>query len=420
MEARHFRKMNNLLPQVLPRASSSSSIGRSRDADQAEPGSNGDGEGYFNPFGDHAERDNDDDGDDDEQKEPRHQSTAITIEDDSSGDEREADRDRRQTKGGGGAAETHTDQKKRQWVPDNDMVEFFKSITAIDEYMGKMEEEIVALEALHMKSKITTNITIVKEMRESMAEHINRASKTSKLILNTFSEIENTRKAKLSALSHQKLRMRTTIFTAKRKQFKKLMANFSNLRSTVQADYKEIVFRRYMTVTGEALSDEGVTRLIETGESETIFQKAILEQGRGQIQDTINEIDERHRSMQEIERGLLELQQVFIDLATVVDQQSEVLDSIESHMNTASEFTSEGTKALQISAGLHKSIQRKRLCIAILIVLACLILVAIIWPVVDRSLQTASAQANARAARAAQARDRAADIINDNGNDTQP
>ena len=105
---------------------------------------------------------------------------------------------------------------------------------------------------------------------------------------------------------------------------------------------------------------------------------------------------------------------MFIDLATVVDQQSEVLDSIESHMNTASEFTSEGTKALQVTAGLHKSIQRKRLCIAILVVLGCLILLAIIWPVVDRSLQTASAQANARAARAATARDRAEQIINDN------
>jgi syntaxin 1B/2/3 len=411
--------MNNLLPQVLP-VGGSSGIDRPG-VDDAESGSNGT---YLNPFGNAGSESA-------QTMEPmqssRQAATAITIEEeeeDSSGrEDEEEDDERRQKKAATTTTTTTGAKRKRQWVPDNDMVEFFKSITLIDEYMRNMEEEVVALEALHMKSKITTNITIVKEMRESMADHISSASRTSKQILNTFSEIENTRKAKLSALSQQKLRMRTTIFTAKRKQFKKLMSKFSSLRSTVQADYKEIVFRRYMTVTGEALSDEGVTRLIETGESETIFQKAILEQGRGQIQDTINEIDERHRSMQEIERGLLELQQVFIDLATVVDQQSEVLDSIESHMNTASEFTSEGTKALQVTAGLHKSIQRKRLCIAILVVLGCLILLAIIWPVVDRSLQTASAQANARAARAATARDRAEQIINNDNsgnNSSQP
>ena len=37
------------------------------------------------------------------------------------------------------------------------------------------------------------------------------------------------------------------------------------------------------TVTGERASEAEVDRMIETGESETIFQKAILEQGRGHV-----------------------------------------------------------------------------------------------------------------------------------------
>ena len=41
--------------------------------------------------------------------------------------------------------------------------------------------------------------------------------------------------------------------------------------------------RRVYTVTGQQPAQEDVERLIETGESETIFQKAILEQGRGQV-----------------------------------------------------------------------------------------------------------------------------------------
>lgn len=37
------------------------------------------------------------------------------------------------------------------------------------------------------------------------------------------------------------------------------------------------------TVTGKQVSEDEVERMIETGESETIFQKAILEQGRGHV-----------------------------------------------------------------------------------------------------------------------------------------
>ena len=46
---------------------------------------------------------------------------------------------------------------------------------------------------------------------------------------------------------------------------------------------RDVVERRVYTVTGTRPAEEDVERLIETGESETIFQKAILEQGRGQV-----------------------------------------------------------------------------------------------------------------------------------------
>lgn len=36
-------------------------------------------------------------------------------------------------------------------------------------------------------------------------------------------------------------------------------------------------------VTGQAATEEEIDEMIETGESETIFQKAILEQGRGYV-----------------------------------------------------------------------------------------------------------------------------------------
>lgn len=46
---------------------------------------------------------------------------------------------------------------------------------------------------------------------------------------------------------------------------------------------REVVERRVYTVTGKKASEDEVERMIETGESETIFQKAILEQGRGHV-----------------------------------------------------------------------------------------------------------------------------------------
>lgn len=42
-----------------------------------------------------------------------------------------------------------------------------------------------------------------------------------------------------------------------------------------------------ITVTGQHADEEKIDHMIDTGESETIFQKAILEQGRGYVSGDI-------------------------------------------------------------------------------------------------------------------------------------
>lgn len=61
-------------------------------------------------------------------------------------------------------------------------------------------------------------------------------------------------------------------------------------------------------MTGNGADEETIDRMIETGDSEQIFHKAIIEQGRGQIMDTLAEIQERHDAVRELERKLFDLQ----------------------------------------------------------------------------------------------------------------
>ena len=47
--------------------------------------------------------------------------------------------------------------------------------------------------------------------------------------------------------------------------------------------YREVVERRAHIVTGKKPTEAEIDNMIDTGESETIFKKAILEQGRGHV-----------------------------------------------------------------------------------------------------------------------------------------
>lgn len=116
-----------------------------------------------------------------------------------------------------------------------------------------------------------------------------------------------------------------------------------------------------------------------TGESETFLQKAIQEQGRATVMDTIQEIEERHGAVKEIERNLNELHQVFMDMAVLVETQGEQLDDIESHVARANSYVRGGVQQLHV-ARKHQKNTRKWTCFAIILLL--IIALIIILPIV--------------------------------------
>ncbi|KAL5198638.1 hypothetical protein ABZP36_002150 [Zizania latifolia] len=164
-------------------------------------------------------------------------------------------------------------------------------------------------------------------------------------------------------------RSRMSITIALKNKLKERMKNFQNLRQTIQQEYREVVVRRVFTVTGTEPSDEVIDRMIETGSSEQIFEKAIQGIGRVQIIATVEEIQERHDAIMEIEKRLLELQEIFADMAALVDGQGEILNNIEDQVQNAVDHLQTGTEALRAAKSLQKK-SRKCLFIAIIILLA--------------------------------------------------
>lgn len=114
--------------------------------------------------------------------------------------------------------------------------------------------------------------------------------------------------------------------------------------------------------------------MIVAGESETFLQKAIQEQGRGQVLDTIQEIQERHDAVKDMERNLQELHQVFLDMAVLVQAQGEQIDDIENHVMRANSFVNSGTQQLTKARASQKN-TRKWTCFAIILLLVIILIV---------------------------------------------
>lgn len=258
--------------------------------------------------------------------------------------------------------------------------EFFEEVEDVKNDMESVEGLSRKLQASHEESKTIHNAKTIKNLRDRMDKDVETVLKKAKLI-----------KGKLEALDKANIasrrlpgcgqgsptdRTRTSIVNGLRKKLKDMMAEFQLLRQKIMAEHKETIGRRYYAVTGEQADEETIENMISTGESETFLRKAIQEQGRGQILDTIHEIRERHDAAMEIERNLLDLHQIFLDMSVLVEAQGEQLDDIEHHVTHASSFVSHGTQQLQ-TAKTHQRNTRKWTCIGIILLLIIILVIVV-------------------------------------------
>ncbi|KAK4432650.1 syntaxin [Sesamum alatum] len=257
---------------------------------------------------------------------------------------------------------------------------FFKQVQEIEKQYEKLNSLLRKLQDAHEESKAITKAAAMKAIKKRMEKDVDEVGKVARSIKLKLEELDRENLA-----NRQKPgcgqgsgvdRSRTATTVALKKKFKDRMSEFQTLRENIHQEYREVVERRVFTVTGNRADEETIDNLIETGDSEQIFQKAIREQGRGQVMDTLAEIQERHDAVRDLEKKLLELQQIFMDMAVLVEAQGDMLDNIESQVSSAVDHVQSGNTALQRAKSLQKS-SRKWMCIAILILLILVVIIVV-------------------------------------------
>lgn len=257
---------------------------------------------------------------------------------------------------------------------------FSKKVQEIDKQYDKISSLLRKLQDAHEESKAVTKAAAMKSIKQRMERDVDEVLKIARSIKSKIEELDKDNLSNMQKPGCGKgtaiERARTAQTITLKKKLKDKMSEFQVLRENINQEYREVVERRVYTVTGQRADEETIDRLIETGDSEQIFQKAIQEQGRGQILDTLAEIQERHDAVRDVERKLLDLQQIFLDMAVLVEAQGDLLNNIELQVSNAVDHVNSGNTALQRAKSLQKS-SRKWMCIAIIILLIIVVVVVV-------------------------------------------
>ncbi|KAL8540215.1 hypothetical protein ACS0TY_001698 [Phlomoides rotata] len=270
--------------------------------------------------------------------------------------------------------ETGPDIEMGQLDPseERNLSKFFEEVGAIKAEMEEITNLLLDLQNLNEESKSAQSSKILRGLRDQINSDnvmILRKAKIIKTRLELLDKSNISNRAEYREGSHID-RTRMGVTNGLRVKLKEMMNDFQFLREKIVAEYKEGLKRKYHDATGEQPSDEMVEKMISEGGMIGVVE------GKGEI---VEENRQRNEAVKEIRRSLVELHQVFLDMAVMVEDQGEKMNNIEENVVNAGGYIKGGTKELDRAKSM-KSRKTWVYWIAVVVIVFLLVcLIAIIF-----------------------------------------
>lgn len=179
-----------------------------------------------------------------------------------------------------------------------------------------------------------------------------------------------------------RIQMRNNLHQTQIRRFHQIWNEYNTAANEFKQNLQERT-KRQLKIVDSNITDEEAERIVASGQANGVIKQALISEN---LEDVMKDIQERHMDILKLESQVLEVYELFQDLATLVDLQQESLDVIENRIEHAKEYAEKAEIELVIAEQYQKKSRKK--CCCILVVLLIL-LVSIIAPILGSVMQNA-------------------------------
>ena len=147
-----------------------------------------------------------------------------------------------------------------------------------------------------------------------------------------------------------KSQMRHNLYATHIRRFQQVMNEYNASAHQFKQDLQKRT-RREIRIVDQELTEEEIDDIVESGRAQDVIKQALVSDN---LQDVVRVIEERHADILKLEQQVLEIYELFRDLATLVDLQQESLDVIENRIMHAKNYTERAEVELQEAEDYQK------------------------------------------------------------------
>ncbi|XP_053213980.1 syntaxin-like isoform X2 [Panonychus citri] len=208
-------------------------------------------------------------------------------------------------------------------MPNSDVKnEFFQQVEEIMEMVEKMKTDVE--EVKRTQSAILSSPGNDEKLKVQLDSLMTTIKKNSNVVRGRLKAMEQEiEKMEESGDMSADFRIRKTQHSMLLQKFVQTMTDYNQ----TQVDYRERCkarIQRQLEIAGKTTTAEEVEEMLESGESAQIFTEGIVTD-TAQMRQTLADIEARHADIKKLEKSIVELHEMFLDMANLVESQKKLM-----------------------------------------------------------------------------------------------
>jgi t-SNARE complex subunit (syntaxin) len=254
-----------------------------------------------------------------------------------------------------------------------DILEHMKLYEPIKQGLEVITNNVQKIRALKESDKTVVDERARKEVMKQLDTLIQHTTNTAKDIKSILDRIkQDNAKFLIGNSDSAKGQIRTNAYQTHVRQFHNVMNQYNSVSHQFQQSIQDRT-RRQIKYVDPKLPDNLVQEIIQSGQAQDVILTGLTE-------DVVQDIQARHNDVLRLERDILEVHELFRDLATLVDLQQESLDIIETRIANAKNYTEQAAEELEVAVTHQNAARKKSCCLFIVLVAIVMVIVApILW-----------------------------------------
>eukprot|EP00911_Craspedida_sp_UC1_P000121 UC1_evm1s95 len=283
---------------------------------------------------------------------------------------------------GEGGEETGADAAGPQEASlDELLTPFFTKVNRVRDTLTKIEEDINFVSNKHSEILVQYSAAKAKEINDELHARMdkislsaNRVRKELK-IMQRENEVAAAEGTDADGNMTAEVRTRKGLHLTLSKKFVAVMKHYNEVQAENKQKYKEHV-RRKCRIENDQIDDAQIDEMVEKGTVDSLFTG----KKRTEAAEALHEIQDRHQDIKQLEKSLLELHEMFVDMAMLIEQQGEMINRIEFTTEKSAIYVEKARENTRKAQKLQSAARQKKICclIFLLVLIAIIVLIAVL------------------------------------------